>query len=132
HFHYEDVLRHDPLLKLNHANISTKSCLDFRIQFGKLAMEILCVEIHTQRPLFSSRKVFDPIHSWGPKDTGYVADFARQSASPRAWNVPFLVRILTVMSMLDSPIFEHIRGFNVTIVTLANTEDETYYRGAAL
>ena len=65
----------------------------------------------------------------------------------------FLVRISTVMSMLDSPveirenpikfsmerefslfspeledsfeIFEHIRGFIVTIVTSANTKDET-------
>lgn len=65
----------------------------------------------------------------------------------------FLVRISTVMSLLDFPveireksiqflmemefcelspeledhfeIFEHIRGFNVTIVTSANTQDET-------
>lgn len=65
----------------------------------------------------------------------------------------FSVRISTVMSLLDSPveirenfiqfsmetefcefspeledhfeIFEHIRGFNVTIVTSANTQDET-------
>ena len=65
----------------------------------------------------------------------------------------FLFRISTVMSLLDSPveirensiqfsmetefcefspeledhfeIFEHIRGFNVTIVTSANTQDET-------
>lgn len=73
----------------------------------------------------------------------------------------FFFIILTVMSMLDSPveirensikffmetefcefspeledhfeIFEHIRGFNVTIVTSANTKDETrlYYCGAA-
>lgn len=65
----------------------------------------------------------------------------------------FLFRISTVMSLLDSPveirensiqfsmetefcelspelgehfeIFEHIRGFNATIVTSANTQDET-------
>ncbi|KAF3616866.1 60S ribosomal protein L5, mitochondrial [Capsicum annuum] len=65
----------------------------------------------------------------------------------------FFVRISTVMSLLDSPleirersiqflmemefcefspelkdhfeIFEHIRGFNVTIVTSSNTQDET-------
>lgn len=65
----------------------------------------------------------------------------------------FLVRISAVMSLLDFPveireksiqflmemefcefspeledhfeIFEHIRGFNVTIVTSANTQDET-------
>ncbi|GMY33684.1 ribosomal protein L5 [Fagus crenata] len=76
---------------------------------------------------------FDPIHSWGQIKTKDI--------------------ILTVMSLLDSSveirensiqfsmetefcefspeledhfeIFEHIRGFNVTIVTSANTQDET-------
>ncbi|KAI5016267.1 hypothetical protein ZWY2020_006118 [Hordeum vulgare] len=70
HFHYEDVLRQDLLLKLNHANVMEvpglfeirlvpKAASDFRIQFGKLAMEILCGQrfIQTQRALFSSRKV---------------------------------------------------------------------------
>ncbi|MFS7910311.1 putative ribosomal protein L5 [Helianthus anomalus] len=73
--------------------------------------------------------------------------------SPRSWNVYFLVKISTVMSLLDFPveireksiqflmemefcefspeledhfeIFEHIRGFHVTILTSANTQDET-------
>ena len=53
HFHYEDVLREDLLLKMNHTNVMevpglfeirlvTKSTSDAKIQFGKLAMEILC------------------------------------------------------------------------------------------
>ena len=147
HFHYEDVLRQDLLLKLNHANVMEvpglfeirlvpKAASDFRIQFGKLAMEILC------GPFLGSEK-----------DTGYVSDFARQSVLRGHGMYHFLVRIFTVMSMLDSPveirensikffmetefcefspeledhfeIFEHIRGFNVTIVTSANTKDET-------
>ncbi|KAI4998462.1 hypothetical protein ZWY2020_053804 [Hordeum vulgare] len=126
----------DLLLKLNHANVMEvpglfeirlvpKAASDFRIQFGKLAMEILCS--FRSNPFLGSEKY-----------TGYVSDFARQS---------------TVMSMLDSlveirensikffietefcefspeledhfEIFEHIRGFNVTIVTSANTKDET-------
>jgi ribosomal protein L5 len=97
---------------------------------------------------------FDPIHSWGQKkDKGYVSDLARQSTLRGHGMSNFLVRILTVMSLLDSPveirensiqfsmetefcefspeledhfeIFEHIRGFNVTIVTSANTQYET-------
>ncbi|KAL4196659.1 hypothetical protein AMTRI_Chr04g184290 [Amborella trichopoda] len=87
------------------------------------------------------------------KDTGYVSDLARQSTLRGHRMSNFLVRILTVMSLLDSPIkiwenpiqfsietefcessgeledhfeiFEHIQGFNVTIVTTANTQDET-------
>ncbi|KHN09729.1 60S ribosomal protein L5, mitochondrial [Glycine soja] len=77
HFHYEDVSRQDPLLKLNHANVMEvpgsceirvvpKAPYDFIIKNGKLAMDIPC----------------------GQK-------------------------------------FIHIRGFNVTIVTSANTQDET-------
>ena len=70
HFHYEDVLRQDLLLKLNHANVMEvpglfeirlvpKAASDFRIQFGKLAMEILCGQrfIQTQRgPYFQAGK----------------------------------------------------------------------------
>ncbi|KAG9145610.1 hypothetical protein Leryth_025676 [Lithospermum erythrorhizon] len=84
---------------------------------------------------------------------GDVSDLARQSTLRGHGMSHFLVRISTVMSLLDSPveirensiqfsmetefcefspeledhfeIFEHIRGFNVTIVTSANTQDET-------
>ncbi|VAI70057.1 60S ribosomal protein L5, mitochondrial-like [Triticum aestivum] len=168
HFHYEDVLRQDLLLKLNHANVMEvpglfeirlvpKVASDFRIQFGKLAMEILCGQrfIQTQRgPYFHAGKSFRSNPFLGSeKDTGYVSDFARQSVLRGHGMYHFLVRIFTVMSMLDSPveirensikffmetefcefspeledhfeIFEHIRGFNVTIVTSANTKDET-------
>lgn len=161
-FHYEDVLRQDLLLKLNYANVMEvpglceirlvpKAASDLRIQFGKLAMEISCGQrfIQTQRgPSFQAGKSF---RSWSEKDTG--SDFARQSALRGHGMSHFLVRILTVMSMLDSSveirensiqfsmerefcelspeledhfeIFEHIRGFNVTIVTSAKTKDET-------
>ncbi|PIA41068.1 hypothetical protein AQUCO_02300099v1 [Aquilegia coerulea] len=86
------------------------------------------------------------------KDTGYVSDLARQSTLRGPGMFSFSVRISAVMSLLDSPveirensilfsmdtefceispelsdhfeIFEHIRGFNVTIVTSANTQDK--------
>nr|WMV00157.1 ribosomal protein L5 [Gastrodia pubilabiata]WMV02131.1 ribosomal protein L5 [Gastrodia peichatieniana]WNH36824.1 ribosomal protein L5 [Gastrodia uraiensis]WNI02132.1 ribosomal protein L5 [Gastrodia menghaiensis]WOE91383.1 ribosomal protein L5 [Gastrodia crispa]WOE91448.1 ribosomal protein L5 [Gastrodia flexistyla] len=155
HFHYEDVSRQDPLLKPNHANVMEVpgSCeirlvpaSDFRILFGKLAME-MTRGFQTKRGLQAGK-------SFGSeKDTGYEresTDFARKSAL-RGSN--FLVRISTVMSLFYSPveiranvvcilfstefcefspeledhfeIFEHLRGFNVTIVTSANTKDET-------
>nr|ULQ69236.1 ribosomal protein L5 [Ecdeiocolea monostachya] len=162
HFHYEDVSRQDPLLKPNHANVleGWKSIRlvptsSFRIPFGKLAMEIPRGQrfILTERgPYFKAGKSFRSNPFFGSeKETGYVSDFARQSAL-RGHGMS-LVRISTVMSMLDSPveirenpikffmetefcefspeledhfeIFEHIRGFNVTIVTSANTKDET-------
>nr|QKO26546.1 ribosomal protein L5 [Arachnitis uniflora] len=157
HFHYEDVSRQDPLLKPNHANVMEVpgSCEirlvpDFRIQFGKWAMEIPRGQrfIQTQRgPYFQAGKSF---RSGPEKDTGYVSDFARQSALRGHGMSDFLVRISTVMSITveirENPIqfsmetefcefspeledhfeiFEHIRGFNVTIVTSANTKDET-------
>jgi len=169
HFHYEDVLRQDLLLKLNYANVMEvpglfeirlvpKAASDFRIQFGKLAMEILCGQrfIQTERgPYFKAGKSFrsNPFLGSNKDKKGYVSDFARQSALRGHGMSNFLVRILTVMSMFDSPvvlrensiqfsmetefcefspeledhfeIFEHIRGFNVTIVTSANTQDET-------
>ncbi|MCL7027504.1 hypothetical protein MKW94_026440 [Papaver nudicaule] len=140
-FHYEDVSRQDPLLKLNHANVMEVpgSCeirvvptpSDFRIQNKKLAMEI---------PRVSKSNPFE-------KDGGSVSDLARHSSLRGQGMSHFLVRISTVMSLLDSPvkikensiqfsmetefcefspeledhfeIFEHIRGFNVT-----NTESK--------
>ena len=52
HFHYEDVLRQDLLLKQNHANImqvpgffeiklAPKAGSDLKIPIGKMAMEVL-------------------------------------------------------------------------------------------
>ena len=168
HFHYEDVSRQDPLLKPNHANVMEvpgsceirlvpKAASDFRIKFGKLAMEIPRGQRFFKKkrgPYFQAGKSFRSNSFLGSeKDTGYVSDFARQSALRGHGMSNFLVRISTVMSMLDSPveirenpikfsmetefcefspeledhfeIFEHIRGFNVTIVTSANTKDET-------
>lgn len=64
HFHYEDVLRQDLLLKLNHANVMEvpglfeirlvpKAASDFRIQFGGYG-DFVRSEIHTDTkgPLF--------------------------------------------------------------------------------
>ncbi|XP_047314029.1 60S ribosomal protein L5, mitochondrial-like [Impatiens glandulifera] len=165
-FHYEDVSRQDPLLKPNHANVMEVPGLckirvvpkaapeALIIKNGKLAMEIprSMKLIQTQRA--STGKSFRSNPFLGSnKDKGYVSDLARQSTLRGHGMSHFLVRISTVMSLLDSPIeiqinsiqflmetefcefspeledhfeiFEHIRRFNVTIVTSANTQDET-------
>nr|YP_008802488.1 ribosomal protein subunit L5 [Asclepias syriaca]AGZ63023.1 ribosomal protein subunit L5 [Asclepias syriaca] len=158
YFHYEDVLRQDLLLKLNYANVMEVPGLckirvvpKASIKNGKLAMEILCGQkvIQTQ----SAGKLFRSNLGSNKDQKGYVSDLARQSTLRGHSMSNFLVRISTVMSLLDSPveirensiqfsmetefcefspeledhfeIFEHIRGFNVTIVTSANTQDET-------
>lgn len=117
-------------------------------------MEISCGQkfIQTQSALTGKSFRSNPFLG-SNKDKGYVSDLARQSTLRGHGMSHFLVRILTVMSLLDSPveirensmkfsmetefcefspeledhfeIFEHIRGFNVTIVTSANTQDET-------
>ena len=166
HFHYEDVLCQDLLLKQNHANImqvpglyeirlAPKAGSDLRVPIGKLAMEILSGQIFKEvqsDPFSKARKSArtNPFIGAG-KDSGNA--FARQSVLRGHATYNFLVRMLTVMSMLDSraeirentikffmetefcefspeledhfEIFEHIRGFNVTIVTSADTKDET-------
>lgn len=166
HFHYEDVSRQDLLLKLNYANVMDVPGLceirvvpkaapsDFIIQNGKLAMEISCGQklIRTHRGSVGKSFRSNPFLG-SNKDKGYVNDLARQSTLRGPGMFHFLVRISTVMSLLDSlveirensiqfsmetefcefspeledhfEIFEHIRGFNVTIVTSANTQDET-------
>lgn len=123
------------------------------IKNGKLAMEIPCGQklIQTQRA--STGKLFRSNPGSNKDKKGYVSDLARQSTLRGHEMSHFFVRISTVMSLLDSPleirersiqfsmeteffefspeledhfeIFEHIRGFNVTIVTSANTQDET-------
>ncbi|KAI5385432.1 hypothetical protein KIW84_072146 [Lathyrus oleraceus] len=164
-FHYEDVSRQDPLLKLNHANVMEvpgsceirlvpKAPYDLIIINGKLAMEIPRGQKFIQTQRGSTGKSFRSNPFLGSKkDKGYVSDLARQSTLRGHGMSNFSVRISTVMSLLDSPveirensiqfsmetefcefspeledhfeIFEHIRGFNVTIVTSANTQDET-------
>lgn len=166
HFHYEDVLRQDLLLKLNYANVMEVPGLceirvvpkaapsDFQIKNGKFAMEISCGQKFIQTQRASTGRSFRSNPLLGSnKDKGYVNDPARQSTLRGHGMSNYLVRISTVMSLLDylgeirensiqfsmetefcefSPeledhfeIFEHIRGFNVTIVTSANTQDET-------
>nr|AUD39301.1 ribosomal protein subunit L5 [Lasianthus sp. Kainulaninen et al. 17] len=158
-FHYEDVSRQDPLLKPNHANVmEVPGSCKIRvvpkaapsIKNGKLAMEISRGQklIQTQRA--STGKAFRSNLGSNKDKKGYVA---RQSTLRGHGMSNFLVRISTVMSLLDSAIeirensiqfsmetefcefspeledhfeiFEHIREFNVTIVTSANTQDET-------
>ncbi|XP_050268881.1 60S ribosomal protein L5, mitochondrial [Quercus robur] len=129
-----------------------KAPYDFIIINGKLAMEIPFGQkfIQTQRGLTGKSFRSNPGSN---KDKGYVSDLARQSTLRGHGMYNLSVRISTVMSLLDSPveirensiqfsmetefcefspeledhfeIFEHIRGFNVTIVTSANTQDET-------
>lgn len=166
HFHYEDVLRQDLLLKLNYANVMEVPGLckirvvpkaapsDFIIKNGKLAMEILCGQKLIQKKRASTGKSFRSNPFLGSnKGVVSVSDLARQSTLRGHGMSNFLFRISTLMSLLDSPveiwensiqfsmetefcefspeledhfeIFEHIRGFNVTIVTSANTQDET-------
>lgn len=164
YFHYEDVSRQDLLLKPNHANVmEVPGSCKIRvvpkaapsIKNGKLAMEIPCGQklIQTQRASTGKSFRSNPFLGSNKDKKGYVSDLARQSILRGHGMSNFLVRISTVMSLLDSPveirensiqfsmetefcefspeledhfeIFEHIRGFNVTIVTSANTQDET-------
>nr|QNJ89316.1 ribosomal protein L5 [Daucus guttatus]QNJ89338.1 ribosomal protein L5 [Daucus littoralis] len=127
---------------------------DFIIKNGKLAMEIPCGQklIQKMKIRASTGKSFRSNPFLG-SNKGSVSDLARQSAIRGHGMSHFLFRISTVMSLLDSPveirensiqfsmeteffelspelgehfeIFEHIRGFNATIVTSANTQDET-------
>ncbi|CAA6669421.1 unnamed protein product [Spirodela intermedia] len=154
HFHYEDVSRQDLLLKPKHANVMEVPGLceirlvpnsSFRIKNGKLAKEIPCSQrfIQPKRgPFFKAGKSFRS-NFGAEKDTGYVSDFARQSTL-RGHGINVSVRFS--VEIRENPIqfsmemefcefspeledhfeiFEHIRGFNVTIVTSAKTKDET-------
>ncbi|KAI3905571.1 hypothetical protein MKX01_036480 [Papaver californicum] len=135
-FHYEDVSREDPLLKLNHATV-VPTPSDFRIQNGKLAMEI------PRGQRFIQRKPQHQVSKSNPfdQDGGSVSDLARHSILRGQGMSHFSVLISKVNFIQFSmemefcefsqeledhfEIFEHIRGFNVTIVTSANTQDET-------
>lgn len=166
HFHYEDVLRQDLLLKQNHDNImqipglfeiklAPKAGSDLKIPIGKLAMEILSGQRFKEAksdPFAKARKSSrtNPFIGAG-KDSSTA--FAQPTILRGHAMYNFLVRMLTVMSMLDSraeirentikffmetefcefspeledhfEIFEQIRGFNVTVVTSADTKEET-------
>ncbi|KAI3900363.1 hypothetical protein MKW92_035698 [Papaver armeniacum] len=87
---------------------------DLRIQNGKLAMEILHV---------SKSNPFE-------KDGGSVSDLSLNNSLRGQGMYHFSVIISIFCEFLPEledhfEIFEHIRGFNVTIVTSANTQDET-------
>jgi hypothetical protein len=122
---------------------------DFIIKNGKLAMEIPCGQklIQTQRASTGKSFRSNPFLGSNKEKKGYVSDLARQSTLRGHGMSHFLVKISAVMSLLDFPveireksiqflmemefcedhfeIFEHIRGFHVTILTSANTQDET-------
>lgn len=131
-----------------------KAPYNFIIKNGKLAMEIPRGQKFIQTQRGSTGKSFrSNLFLGSNKDKGYVSDLARQSTLRGHGMSNFSVRIAIVMSLLDSPVeirensiqfsmetefcefspeledhfevFEHIRGFNVTIVTSANTQDET-------
>nr|AEM46229.1 ribosomal protein L5 [Silene noctiflora]AJP34443.1 ribosomal protein L5 [Silene noctiflora] len=169
-FHYEDVSRQDLLLKLNHANVREVPELseirlvpkvgtsDFIIKNGKLAMEIACGQKFRERKRGSIVKSFrsNPIFfnkEKGKKENGYGNHLARESSLQGCRMSHFLVRISTVIPLLDSrveirgnsiqvsleaefcefaseledhfEIFEDMPGFNLRILTSAKTEDET-------
>ncbi|TMW90541.1 hypothetical protein EJD97_015569, partial [Solanum chilense] len=105
YFHFEDVSRHDSLLKLNPSNVMEVpgSCKIIvvpktapSIKNGKLAVEILCGQELKQRA--STGKLFLSNSFLGSnKDKqGYVNDVARQSTPPGHGMSHFLVRISTV------------------------------------
>ncbi|MFS7935620.1 60S ribosomal protein L5 [Helianthus anomalus] len=128
---------------------------DFIIKNGKMAMEIPCGQklIQTQRASTGKSFRSNPFLGSNKEKKGYVSDLARQSTLRGHGMSHFLVKISAVMSLLDFPveireksiqflmemefcefspeledhfeIFEHIRGFHVTILTSANTQDET-------
>lgn len=166
HFHYENVLRQDLLLKLNYANITEvprlcetivvpKALPNLIITDRELAMEILrgqkFVQAGSTGKSFRSDQFFPDQGS--ERDTGCVSNLARRSPLRGRIMYNFLDKILAMMSLYNSPveiqknsiqfsmetefcesfpeledhfeIFEHIRGFDVTIVTSANTRDET-------
>ena len=125
---------------------------DLKKKNRKFAMEIPCGQKFIQTQRASTGRSFRSNPFLG-KDKGSVSDLARQSTLRGHGMSNFSVRISTVMSLLDSAgeirensiqfsmetefcefspeledhfeIFEHIRGFHVTIVTSANTQDET-------
>ncbi|KAL4181288.1 hypothetical protein AMTRI_Chr12g270480 [Amborella trichopoda] len=83
---------------------------------------------NTQRAL--TRKLFRSNHFLGSeKDTGYVSDLARQSTLRGHGMSNFSIKMefyeLSLGLEDHFEIFQHIQGFNVTIVTSANTQDET-------
>nr|AKI85123.1 ribosomal protein L5 [Geranium maderense] len=119
---------------------------------GRLAMEISCSQKFT--PSESGSGKSQPNTFVGSKDRGYVPDVIRPTTLRGQAMTNFLLRLLTVMSMSDykvkirenmihfwmdkefcefSPeledhleIFEHVKGgFNVSIVTTAETKEET-------
>nr|AKI85121.1 ribosomal protein L5 [California macrophylla] len=119
---------------------------------GRLAMEISCSQKFT--PSESGSGKSQPNTFVGSKDRGYVPDVIRPTTLRGQAMTNFLLRLLTVMSMSEykvkirenmihfwmdkefcefTPeledhleIFEHVRGgFNVSIVTTAETKEET-------
>ncbi|KAI3913374.1 hypothetical protein MKW92_001499 [Papaver armeniacum] len=138
-FHYEDVSRQDPLLKLNHANVMevpgsceirvVRTPSDFRIQNGKL--DILRGQRFIQREPQHQVSKSNPFEL----DGGSVSDLSWHSIM-FFLHSPLKIKQNSIQFSMEtefcefSPeledhfeIFEHIRGFNMTIVTSDNTQD---------
>ncbi|KAF6139232.1 hypothetical protein GIB67_013217 [Kingdonia uniflora] len=176
HFHYEEVLRQDLLLKPNHANV-LEVPVPFEIRVVPKPNEIstpsptlnrsekrtknvkLAMEIHSGQRFINDRRAPKFLGSSRSNPTSHLMGHGgpgRQSTLRGLLLSHFSVRISTVMSAIDlgdSPVsirgnsilfsmerefcelspeleehfelFEEMRGFNVTIVTSAKTEDET-------
>nr|AJP33445.1 ribosomal protein L5 [Araucaria heterophylla]QJH91752.1 ribosomal protein L5 [Araucaria heterophylla]QXE43682.1 ribosomal protein L5 [Araucaria cunninghamii]BDC46189.1 ribosomal protein L5 [Agathis dammara] len=157
HFHHENVLRQDLLLKPNHANITEvprsceiivvpKALPNLIMTNRELAMEIPRSQRFVQAQLDRAFRS-NPFRKKG------VSNSARRSTIRGHMMYNSLEKILAVMlenylpveireNSIQFPmdtefcelfpeledhfeIFEHIRGFNVTIATSANTQDET-------
>lgn len=117
-------------------------------RFGKLAMEISCGQRFIEGPSLEAG-----IRSWFEKERG-ARQSGRARLSKKGSGIShFLIRISTVISIFSSSveirenailfsmerefcefspelddhfeIFEHLRGFHVTILTSAKTKDET-------
>ncbi|WVZ73123.1 hypothetical protein U9M48_021469 [Paspalum notatum var. saurae] len=115
HFHYEDVLRQDLLLKQNHDNImqvpglheiklAPRATSDLKLPIGKLAMEVLSGQRFKEAevdPFAKARKSSrtNPFMR-GDKDSGSA--LAQQSVLRGQAMYNFLVKMVTVMSMLGS------------------------------
>ena len=156
-FHYENVLRQDPLLKSNYANVlEVPGFSEIRIvqmkgpslQKGKMALEISSGQKCHQR------QRAEAVQEWkSARKEPEASDLAPESTLRGHGMASLWIRISTVMSLFDSAveirakaipfsmerefcecspeledhfqIFEEIRGFHLTILTSANTQDET-------
>lgn len=115
-FHYEDISRQEPLLKLNYTNVMEvpgsseirvvpKEPYDFRSKNGKLAMEILRGQKLIQTRGSTGKSFRSNPFLESNKDKGYVSDLARESTLRGHSMFHFFFKIIIgiVLSFLNSP-----------------------------